>query len=107
MKRPTNNTHGQIHVVLDTSDAGDSYTGKKMDLKVWIGGCTIGNADGPLVWLTVNDARDRHKRTTDGEDDCMFCVSIERLRNLCDMIEAMHKVGNDQFKHMEGADSES
>jgi hypothetical protein len=27
----------------------------------------------------------------------MFSVSTNRLRHICDMIDAMHKVGNDQF----------
>ncbi|CAB4146872.1 hypothetical protein UFOVP496_52, partial [uncultured Caudovirales phage] len=48
-----------------------------------------------------NDSRDRHQRVTDGASDCMFSVSTKRLRHICDMIDAMHKVGDDQFNEDE------
>jgi hypothetical protein len=92
-----NNTTGEIHIVLHTTDVGDSFTGITTDLKVWIGGNSMGEDNEPTVWLIVNDSRDRHQRVTNGELDCMFCVSTARLRHICDMIDAMHKVGNDQF----------
>jgi hypothetical protein len=93
-----NKCHGEIHVVLDTTDAGDSCTGIQNDLKVWLGGNSMGEDNEPTVWLVVNDARDRHQRVTDGASDCMFSVSTKRLRHICDMIDAMHKVGNDQWE---------
>ena len=98
MKTDGNNTTGEIHIVLDTTDAGDSYTGIKNDLKVWLGGNSMGEDNEPTVWLVVNDSRDRHQRVTDGASDCMFSVSTKRLRHICDMIDAMHKVGNDQWE---------
>jgi len=58
----------------------------------------MGEDNEPTVWLVVNDSRDRHQRTTDGMTDCMFSVSTKRLRHICDMIDAMHKVGNDQWE---------
>ena len=93
-----NKCHGEIHVVLDTTHAGDSCTGIQNDLKVWLGGNSMGEDNEPTVWLVVNDARDRHQRVTDGASDCMFSVSTKRLRHICDMIDAMHKVGNDQWE---------
>lgn len=93
-----NNCTGEIHIVLDTSDAGDSPTGKTNDLKVWIGGPHMGEDDEPTVWITVNDSRDRYERVTDGENDCMFSVSVKRLRNILDMIDAMERVGDDQWE---------
>tara|TARA_R110000868_G_scaffold15696_3_gene71610 strand:+ start:2870 stop:3184 length:315 start_codon:yes stop_codon:yes gene_type:complete len=92
-----NNTTGEIHIVLDTTDVGDSATGITNDLKIWLGGNSMGEDDEPTVWLVVNDSRDRYQRTTNGMTDCMFSVSVKRLRHICDMIDAMHKVGNDQF----------
>lgn len=93
----TSPNNGEIHIVLHTTDVGDSFTGITNDLKVWIGGNSMGMDDEPTVWLVVNDSRDRHQRVTNGESDCMFCVSTARLRKICDMIDAMHKVGDDQF----------
>ena len=95
---PSNNTTGEIHIVLDTTDVGDSATGITNDLKVWLGGNSMGEDNEPTVWLVVNDSRDRHQRTTNGMTVCMFSVSTKRLRHICDMIDAMHKVGNDQWE---------
>lgn len=97
-----NKCHGEINVVLDTTDVGDSPTGRRFDLKVWFGGLDLGGDDEPTVWFTVNDERDRYHRNTDGDCDCMFNVSVARLRRICDMIEASHKVGLDQWKEVEG-----
>ncbi len=92
-----NNTSGEIHIILDTSDVGDSPTGVQHDLKVWLGGDSMGEDESPTMWLVVNDSRDRHTRVTEGESDCMFSVSTARLRQLCDMIDAMHAVGLQQW----------
>ncbi len=96
-----NKCHGEIHIVLDTTDVGDSATGITNDLKVWLGGNSMGEDTEPTVWLVVNDSRDRHHRTTDGMNDCMFSVSTKRLRHICDMIEAAHNVGLDQWREVE------
>jgi hypothetical protein len=98
VKTEGNNTTGEIHIVLDTTDVGDSATGITNDLKVWLGGNSMGEDNEPTVWLVVNDSRDRHQRTTNGMTDCMFSVSTKRMRHICDMIDAMHKVGNDQWE---------
>ena len=103
-KCPSNNCDGNIHVVLDTSDAGDSPTGQRLDLKVWIGGMEMGSDDEPTIWITVNDEKDRHHRVTDGSSDAMFCVSVARMRRICDMVESMHKVGLDQWREELGED---
>lgn len=92
-----NNTSGEINIVLDTTDVGDSPTGRQNDLKVWLGGNSMGEDEQPTIWLVVNDTRDRHGRETDGESDCMFSVSTERMRQLCDLVDAMHKVGLQQW----------
>ena len=92
-----NNTTGEIHIVLDTTDEGDSYTGIKKDLKVWLSGNSMGEDNTPTVWIVINDSRDRHQRVTDGASDCLFSVSTKRLRHICYMIDAMWNVGNDQF----------
>lgn len=96
-----NRCDGEIHVVLGTTDVGDSPTGRRLDLKVWLGGMSMGDDEEPTVWLTVNDVRDRYRRTTDGESDAMFSVSVARLRRICDMIDAAHKVGLDQWSQVE------
>lgn len=93
----TNGASGEIHIVLDTSEAGDSETGISDDLKLWLGS-HLGEDDEPTVWLVSNDSRDRHKRVTDGSTDRMWSISTARLRAICDMVDAMHKVGRDQFR---------
>jgi hypothetical protein len=93
----TNGGTGEIHLELDTTDVGDSPTGIKHDLKLWLGD-HLGEDDEPTVWLVAEDSRDRHNRTTDGSSHQMWSISTARLRSICDMIDAMHKVGLDQFK---------
>ena len=45
-----NKCRGEIHVVLGTTDVGDSPTGRRFDLKVWLGGLELGGDDEPTVW---------------------------------------------------------
>jgi hypothetical protein len=92
----TNGTTGEIHIVLGTTDVGDSPTGVTHDLKLWLGD-SIGEDDEPTAWFVAEDSRDRHNRTTDGSSHQMWPISTARLRSICDMIDAMHKVGRDQF----------
>ena len=50
-------------------------------------------ASGALATITVKRVEEPH-----GSSDAMFRVSIAKLRALCDMAEAMHKVGDLQWK---------
>jgi len=92
----TNGTTGEIHIVLGTTDVGDSPTGITHDLKLWLGNC-IGEDDDPTAWFVAEDSRDRHSHVTDGSSHQMWSISTARLRAICDMIDAMHRVGRDQF----------
>lgn len=91
-RNATNNIRGELHVHLDRSELDEENP--DVDLIAWFEGPTLGDdMKEPCVWLTV-------KRIEEplGSSDAMFRVSIAKLRALCDMAEAMHKVGDLQWK---------
>ena len=100
MKAPTNNIHGEIHVVLDRSDINDKLP--DVDLIAWFEGPQLGDdMKDPAIWLTI-------KRTEEplGNSDYMFRISIARMRALLAMAEAMHKVGDDGWKQTLGEEDD-
>jgi hypothetical protein len=91
-RNATNNIVGELHVHLDRSELDCEQP--DVDLIAWIEGATLGDdMKEPCVWLTVKRVEEPH-----GSSDAMFRVSIAKLRALCDMAEAMHKVGDLQWK---------
>lgn len=100
MKPPTNNIHGEIHVVLDRSELDDDLPA--VDLIAWFEGPQFGDdMKDPAIWLTI-------KRTEEllGNSDYMFRISIARMRALLAMAEAMHKVGDDGWKETLGEEDD-
>lgn len=100
MKQPTNNIHGEIHVVIDRSDINDELPA--VDLIAWFEGPQLGDdTKDPAIWLTV-------KRTDEplGSSDYMFCISIARMRAMLAMAEAMHKVGDQAWKETLGEEDD-
>lgn len=95
----TNGMHGEIHITLDRTDAGDSPDGVSYELSAAFFGDQQGSDNEPQVWLIVG--RDLKAKGDDASH--LFCVSTSRLRRICELAESMHKVGDDQFKHREGA----
>jgi hypothetical protein len=91
-KNATNNIVGEIHVHLDRSELDDSNP--DVDLIAWFEGATLGDdMNDPCIWLTVKRVEEPH-----GRSDAMFRVSIAKLRAICNMAEAMHGVGDLQWK---------
>ena len=92
MTKNTNNIKGEIHVHLDRFDLDADLP--EVDLIAWFEGPTLGDdMRDPAIWLTV-------KRVDQpiGSSDAMFLVPISKLRALCNMAEAMHSVGDLQWR---------
>lgn len=96
----TNGITGDLRIYLERYDI--EVDAPELDLIVWFEGCGIGSNDNPDILFTV-------KRTTEdeGDSDAIFSVSIKRLRALCDLAEAMHKVGRQQWAERLGGDADA
>jgi len=82
----TNGITGDLRIHLDRYDI--EVDAPAVDLIAWFEGFDLGSNDEPDIVFTV-------KRTTqeEGNSDSMFAISVKRLRALCDVAEAMHKLG--------------
>jgi hypothetical protein len=63
----------------------------------WFNGSEAGCDDEADLTFIVRTVDEDGKEIKDDRSSPLFIVSVARLRRLCDMAEAMHKVGNDQW----------
>ena len=93
----TNGITGDLRVYLERCDL--DVDAPAVDLIAWFEGVGLGSDEEPDILFTV-------KRTTEeeGDSDSLFGISVKRLRALCDLAEAMHKVGRQQWAERLGED---
>ena len=95
IERKTNRMDGNIHIILDVYDQEHEQPDRQ--LVVWVDGSDAGvmdNAELTFIVRTVDEDGNEIKNDLAAP---LFAVSVARLRRLCDMAEAMHKVGCDQW----------
>jgi hypothetical protein len=66
-------------------------------LVAWFYGRDAGCNDTSDLTFIVRTVDEDGNEIKDDRSSPLFIVSVARLRRLCDMAEAMHKVGNDQW----------
>ncbi len=75
---------------LDRFDFDESKP--QVDLIAWFDGREMGVNTGADICFTVKRIDE-----DEGMSECLFSVSVRKLRALCDMAEAMHKMGSEQW----------
>jgi hypothetical protein len=95
MERESNNMSGTINVILDVYDQEDEQPDRQ--LVAWFYGRDAGCNDTSDLTFIVRTVDEDGNEIKDDRSSPLFIVSVARLRRLCDMAEAMHKVGNDQW----------
>jgi hypothetical protein len=95
MERESNNMSGTINVILDVYDQEDEQPDRQ--LVAWFYGRDAGCNDTSDLTFIVRTVDEDGNEIKDDRSSPLFIVSVARLRRLCDMAEAMHKVGCDQW----------
>jgi hypothetical protein len=95
IERESNNMRGEVHIVLDICDFVADQPNRH--LVAVFGGQDCATNDEPDLTLSVKAVDEEGREIKDDVYSPLFIVSVARLRRLCDMAEAMHKVGLDQW----------
>jgi hypothetical protein len=94
-ERESNNMSGAMEIVLDVYD--QEHEQPDRHLVAWFHGRDAGCSDEPDVTFIIRAVDEDGKEIKDDRNSPLFIVFLARLRRLCDMAEAMHKVGCDQW----------
>jgi hypothetical protein len=95
MRPKSNNMRGEVEITLDVYDQEHEQPDRQ--LVAWFHGRDAGDSDNADVTFIVRTVDENGNEIKDDRSSPLFIVSVARLRRLCDMAEAMHKVGLDQW----------